>query len=135
MLLLVLISVSLAAGFAVWALALRYPKDSLTGQPTMDFAHEAGETASRHHWRRVVQARRHPDTATGLALTLAALVIIAGASIVGLLAYLVRGDSRLVTLDESLSRWANRHQSDFAIDVINAITHLGATPTVIVLAV
>src|SRR5436853_5755493 len=83
MLLLVLICVPLVAGYVVAAAARRYPRDSATGRPTMDLARGAGETAARHHWRRAIEARRHPGTATGLALTLAGLVIIAGASIVG----------------------------------------------------
>ena len=80
MLLLVLICVPLVAGYVVAAAARRYPRDSATGRPTMDLARGAGETAARHHWRRAIEARRHPGTATGLALTLAGLVIIAGAA-------------------------------------------------------
>lgn len=135
MLLLVLIFVSLTAGVAVAAVARRYPRTSPTGRPSLDLARRAGETAARHHWRRVVEARRHPGATTGLALTLAALIIVASTAIIGTLAYLIRHDSRLVQLDNSLSRWADRNQSDFAVDILETVTHLGATPTVIVLAV
>ncbi|HWI23151.1 MAG TPA: phosphatase PAP2 family protein [Baekduia sp.] len=135
MLLLVLICASLLVGCAVAAAARRYPQASPTGRPTIDLAREAGATAARHHWRRVIEARRHPGTATGLALTLAGMMIIAGTAVVGVLAYLVRSDSRLVELDNSLSHWADRNQSTFSADILDAVTRLGATSTVVVLAV
>jgi undecaprenyl-diphosphatase len=133
---LVLLISSLAAGAAVGAAAWRYPRDSPTGRPALDVARSAGEAAGRRGGiRAALDARRHPGTATGLALSLAVLAIVVAACVVGLLAYLVRSDSRLLDLDSSVSRWADRHQSSVSIDLMDVLTRLGTTPVVIVLAI
>ena len=41
------------------------------------------------------------------------------------LAYLVRGNTDLVRLDESVATWGDRHASAFSTDGLNAVTHLG----------
>src|SRR4051794_31580052 len=118
---------AVAVGYAAW----RYPDVSPTGRPTMDLAVSAGQGAAGHRrLRAIIEARRHPGTATGLFLSIAGLVTIVGAATVGVLAYLVRGDSRLADLDGSVSRWADRHDSPFTLDALDVVTHLGQTAVV-----
>jgi membrane-associated phospholipid phosphatase len=78
-----------------------------------------------------IAKRLDPQAATGLALTLALLLIAGAGVLLGVLAYLVRGDTSLVRLDNSVATWGDRHASPFSTDILNAITHLGA-PSVIV---
>lgn len=90
--------------------------------------------------------RRHPRfdaalakrldrrAATGLALTVALLVIVGGGVLLGVLAYLVRGSGALVQLDETVAKWGDRHASGFSTDGLTAISHLG-DPVVAALAV
>ena len=80
--------------------------------------------------RGALAGRLDPEVATGLALTLALVLIVGGGLLLAVLAYLVRGDTELVRLDESVANWGDRHASPFSTDASNAVTHLGE-PTVV----
>ena len=80
-------------------------------------------------------ARLDPATVTGLALTLALVFAVGGGLLLGMLAYLVRTNSHLVGVDNSVARWGNRHASVFSTHALNLITQLGATYTVVALCV
>lgn len=45
--------------------------------------------------------------------------------LLAVLAYLVRGNTGLVRLDERVASWGDRHASAFSTDGLNAVTHLG----------
>jgi membrane-associated phospholipid phosphatase len=114
-----------------WAGATRRPEP-----PGADTARKAGAAVRRHRGRgAALAARLDPDAATGLALTLALLVIVAAGVLVGVLAYLVRGNTDLVRLDNSVANWGDRHAAPFSTDCLNAITHLGEPTVVVGLAV
>jgi membrane-associated phospholipid phosphatase len=72
------------------------------------------------------------EVATGVGLVLALAVIVGGGVLLGVLAYLVRRDSDLVELDESVAAWGAGHASSFTTDVLDVVTTLGE-PTVVVL--
>jgi len=133
MTLLALLILSLATAGTVAALSRRWARGAgRTAPHTLGMARTAGAVARRHPGRgTALAARLDPQTATGLGLTAALLVVVGGGVLLGVLAYLVRGDTDLVRLDSSVANWGDRHASAFSTDALNAITHLGA-PTVIV---
>ena len=127
MTLLVLVIVATAVACAAALLTLRWPRHAgRTGPPAAGAARKAGAAIRRHPGRgSAIAARLDPETATGLALTLALVVTVGGGVLLGMLAYLVRGDNDLVRLDNSVASWGDRHASAFSTDGLNAITRLG----------
>ena len=135
LLLLVIVATTIAAVVAAltwrWAGATRRPEP-----PGADTARRAGAAVRRHPGRgRALAARLDPEAATGLALTLALLVIVGAGVLLGVLAYLIRGTTDLVRLDDSVANWGDRHAAPFSTDALNAITHLGEPTVVVGLAV
>ena len=133
--LLVLILVSLAAGSATGLLSLRWSQRFGTSRrPSVAAARSAGRFVGEHpRLQALVAARLDPETATGLALTAALILVVGGGLILGLLAYLVRADPHLLGIDGSVARWGNRHATPFSTHGLNAITQLGTTTAVAVL--
>lgn len=80
-------------------------------------------------------ARLDPATATGLALTLALTVTLAGGVILGVLAYLVRTNGHLNRLDRSVAVWGHDHATAFSTHGLNIVTQFGATVTAVFLCV
>jgi len=125
--LLILIAVALLAGLGAGALAWHF-----TGRRrALAAAEEVGEAAgeavedSPGLRRRLLHARLDPERATGLALTLALVVIVAGGVVLGVLAYLVRSKTGLVHLDRSVAVWGDGHSTAFTSSVIGAISDAG----------
>jgi len=133
LLLVVAVTAGLTAGFAAW----RYPRIAKTAAaPASETARKVGEAVGRHRsLRTVMRARLDPAVATGLALTLALAFAIGGGLLLGVLAYLVRANSHLVGIDNSVAKWGNRHASAMSMHVLNGITHLGSIYVIIVLCV
>jgi undecaprenyl-diphosphatase len=125
--LLVLIAIALTAGGLTFAAALRYPHGSAgaTSAPIVD---AVAETSRRHATlRRWIRARRDPRAATGLALSLAFLVTVAGGLVIGLFAILVRSNDTLLRVDTAASEWGFENATGFTDAAIEAITQLGDT--------
>lgn len=135
--LLVLLLVALTVGCAIGVVAWRYPRISTPAPtPTLDTARKVGETVGSHRrLRAIFVARLNPATATGLALSAALVFIIGGGMLLGVLAYLVRTNSHLIGIDNSVANWGNRHASTLSTDGLNVITQLGGTYTVIALCI
>jgi undecaprenyl-diphosphatase len=108
----------LAAGATAWRWAGR------AGAPRTEAA------VARSRWAQ----RLDPRAATGLALTLACTVIVLGGLVAAVLAYLVRGNTEVVRIDSGIAEWGDRNASDFATDVLSAISHIGEPTVVIALA-
>jgi undecaprenyl-diphosphatase len=119
----VLVIVATLTGLAAWAIARRW-----TGRAG---AQRTERVVARSRWA----SRLDPGAATGLALTAALGVIVLAGVLLGALAFLVRGQSGVVRADSSIERWGHDHASNFATDVLNAITHVGEPTVVIGLAV
>jgi membrane-associated phospholipid phosphatase len=134
LLLLVIVATGIAAAVAM--LSLRWTRPAgRTAPPAAEAARKAGAAIRRHPGRGSARAARlDPEAATGLALTLALAAIVAGGVLLGVLAYLVRGETELVRLDNSVARWGDRHASPFSTDGLNAVTELGEPMVVAVLA-
>jgi membrane-associated phospholipid phosphatase len=134
--LLALLILAVTVGCAVGLITWRYPRTPTPSTPTLDTARKVGETVATHRsLRAIMAARLDPATVTGLALTLALVFTIGGGLLLGVLAYLVRSNSRLIAIDNSVARWGNRHASALSTHALNLITQLGGTYTVIALGV
>lgn len=92
-------------------------------------AHATGPSHVRGWW----QARLHPGRATGLALTIAAIAVIAGGFVLGVLAYLSRGNDALLSIDTSAAAWGDRHATEHSTWVLQRVTDLGDTGGVVIL--
>ncbi|HEY8775036.1 MAG TPA: phosphatase PAP2 family protein [Gaiellaceae bacterium] len=132
-LLVLALTVGLTAGLTTW----RYPRFARpAAAPASDTARKVGEAVGRHRsLRAVLHARLDPAVATGLALTLALVFAIGGGLLLGVLAYLVRGNSDLTEIDNSVGKWGNRHASAMSMHVLNVITQLGGIYWIILLCV
>jgi membrane-associated phospholipid phosphatase len=135
--LLVLIVVAVSAGLAASLAAWRYPRVAAgSPAPAFDTARKAGEAAARHPGlRAALGPRLDPETATGLALTLALIASIGGGVGLGLLAYLERTNAALNRVDRSVAGWGHDHASSFSTHALDLVTQLGATLIVVVLCV
>jgi len=108
---LVLLLIAVGAGLGAAFLARRYPEGGATA-PVVEAAREAGEHATGPAGQRAVRsARRDPEKATGLALTLALLVILVGGVVLALLAVVVRSSDLLSGIDSSVAEWATITQA------------------------
>jgi Membrane-associated phospholipid phosphatase len=76
-----------------------------------------------------------PGVATGLALTAAMLATVVGGTIIGVLVYLVRRNSGVVGWDLQVATWAGRHASALATRILDLVTGLGMTVTIVVVSV
>lgn len=132
---LLLLLISVLAGLGTAALTRRYP-GSATAPAVVEVAREAGEHATGPAARRAVRtARLDPEKATGLALTLALLVVLAGGVVLALLAVVVRGTDLLAGIDSSVAEWGDRHASAWSHDALTLVTQLGETWAVVVVAI
>jgi membrane-associated phospholipid phosphatase len=92
--------------------------------------------AERPHVARVGLARRlDPGAATGLALTLALVVLIGGGLVLAVLAFVIRSDPDAIGLDAAAADWGDDEATSFTADVLNAITKVGAPGSIVVLAI
>jgi membrane-associated phospholipid phosphatase len=131
----VLLLIAVLAGLGAAWLARRYPGGT-TAPPVVAAAREAGEHATSATGRRAVRAARlDPEKATGLALTLALLVILAGGVLLALLAVVVRSTDALAGIDSSVAEWGDRHGSAWSHDALTLVTRLGETWLVAIVAV
>jgi undecaprenyl-diphosphatase len=125
---LVLIAVALFAGVLAWAVARRYPYDEPGAVTARPVSRAAEEQAGRHlRLRRWLRARRDPRVATGLLLSLAAGVVVGAGLVIGVLAYLIRGDDALRRIDNGAARWGREHATGASDAIINGATQLGET--------
>ena len=133
---LVLLLLAFAGGTLAAFLASRYPTPVI-GQEPSDAASEllAEETAKRPLLRRTLAGRLDPQTATGLALTLALGLAIVGGLLVGVLAFLMRSSAALVSVDNSAGEWGVHHATPWSTHAIQLVTGLGGTWWVIAFGV
>jgi len=130
-LMLVAIGVATGVAFVTW----HYPTPMASPTPSLAAARAVGRELG-HHTRlhRTIERRFNPKVATGLALTVALGAVVLGGIMLGALAYLVRTNSQLVDLDASVARWGADHAGPVSDRALEAITQLGATWLVVMLA-
>ncbi len=136
---LLLLLVALTVGSLVAVLAAHYPHAAGVSQPSDKAARELGHVIAGHQrlrgLRGHLRGRVDPATATGLALTLALVVILVGVVALGVLAYLIRSNSELAQIDQSIGQWGVDHRADWSTEALELFTWLGDTHLVIALAI
>lgn len=115
----VLLLISVLAGLGAAFLARRWP---VTHTPEA-----VTEAAQKSHL--------DPEKATGLALTLALLVIFIGGVLLALLAVVVRSTDWLAGIDSAVAEWGDTHGGAWTHDALTLVTQLGETWLVCVVAV
>jgi membrane-associated phospholipid phosphatase len=131
-LLILAVTLGLAVGMVVW----RLPHSVAPSQPAVESARKVGETIGRHRaLRRMLQARVDPAAATGLALTLALLIVIGGGFLFAVLAYLVRSNAHLHGVDNGVAKWGNAHASVFSTQGLDVVTQMGGIYVVVALCI
>ena len=134
--LLVLFLVALSVSTIVAWVAWHYPAGIASPTPSVAAAQAVGREIGHHsRLRRFIKSRLNPEVATGLALTVALGAVIVGGFVIGVLAYLVRTNSRLVDLDASVAQWGADHAGSVSERGLTLITQLGETWFVVVLAI
>ena len=134
---LIVIILALATGLTAGLLTWRYPRRTWpVSVPAPEAAEKIGEAARSHPTvRKALDRRRRPESATELALTVALVFVIAAGVILGLLAYLIRTNSHLIGIDNSVARWGNRHATPFSTHALKIATQLGSIQVVLGLCV
>jgi membrane-associated phospholipid phosphatase len=118
----VLLIVALAAGLAIGLAFDRLaPAKGATAAAADALEHAAESAAVRSWW----QMRVDPAAATGLALTAAVALFIIGGSVVAVLAYLVRGNATLASIDSSAAAWGHDHATHASTRALTWVTDLG----------
>jgi undecaprenyl-diphosphatase len=132
--LIALVVVASACGSAAAAVVRRWPKvDPSSPRATATLVEHELEQHSR--LRRFVRARVDPTVATGLVLSAAIAVVIVGFASVGVLVWMVRSHEALARFDRGVATWGGDHATDLSTSVLKAVTQLGSTIGVIVVAV
>jgi membrane-associated phospholipid phosphatase len=133
-----LLLVALTAGSLIMVAAAHYPHTAGVSQPSDRAAAEVGHAIAAHRrlrqLSRVLRGPLDPTTATGLALSLALLVIVVAGIVIGSLAYLIRSNSELAAVDRSVGQWGVDYRADWSMDALHAFTWLGDTRLIIPLA-
>jgi len=130
--LLVVVILSVPAGLAGFLAVRRWPK----ADPARSASEAVGSKIRGHPGpRSFLRSRLDPATATGLVLTLALTLMVVTGVVVGLLAWMIRQDRGVVTVDLAVERWADGHATTFTDAVLGALTHLGDTVTIVVVAI
>jgi membrane-associated phospholipid phosphatase len=127
---LVLIGSALAAMLAVVGVLVaghprfgRHPSDEV-----------AEELARSERMRRYLRRRFDPGRATGLALTVALVLIFLTALAFGVVADMVTSRTGLYRFDSGAAAFGAAHATDRSIDVLLGITQLGSTVVIVVVA-
>jgi undecaprenyl-diphosphatase len=76
---------------------------------------------------RLPSARLDPEELTGLALTVALLLIFGGGVVLAALAVVVRDSHALAGVDGAVADWGNRNASAFSTSGLKLVTDLGET--------
>ncbi len=128
---------ALAAGTAAGLIVWWYPaRRTAPTKPVIATAEAVGDVARRHPRLHPALLRRlDPESETGLGLTLAALFVVGAGVVLGLLAYLVRTNATLASLDNAVAKWGERNASPFSTHALTDVTQLGAIYVVIGLSV
>ena len=128
---LLLLIVSLAAGvliaLAFYRLAPAKGATTAAADAAADAVEAVVESSALRTWWR---ARTDPAVATGLALTAAVAMVIGGGLVIGLLAYLIRGNATLASVDSSAAQWGNDHATALSTRLLTWVTDLGNWPVV-----
>jgi len=100
--------------------------DPASARPADVVAHEI-ERSSRAR----LATRLDPRTETGLLLTLALIVLVAGGVVLGVLGLLVRTNSSLLQVDRSVAPWGEQHMTSLSKSTLDFVTSFGSTGVIL----
>jgi undecaprenyl-diphosphatase len=126
-----LVAVGLCAGLILTLAFVRVSPSEAAIAAANEAIQRADDSPPRSWWQR----RTDPQMLTGLALTASVGLLIAGGAIVGILAYLVRGNSELRAVDSSAANWGHDHATHSSTRLLTWVTDLGDAPMIAVIAV
>jgi membrane-associated phospholipid phosphatase len=132
--LVVLMVIALVTGCAAAMAAWRYPYSaSRESAPTFQVAREGGQRVRRHpRLHSALSARLDPENATGLALTLALILVFGAGLVLAVLAVVVRSHQDLAGIDSSVATWGDRHATGASTHGLKLVTDLGETWTAVI---
>jgi undecaprenyl-diphosphatase len=126
MIVLVAFGPALVAGVIVWLLIRRWP--ALDPASPRVAAHGPSEVLEhRPGLHRFIQARVDPAAATGLALTIALVVVIIGGVAFGSVLAMVRAETGFNHYDVDIATWASTHATDASTALFKLVTELGGS--------
>jgi undecaprenyl-diphosphatase len=125
---------ALVAGAVAWALPNFDPAAPHASTRAV-VATAVRETEAHPRFAANVRTRLDPASLTGLALTVALALAIAGAIAVGALLVMVQRDAGLARYDLGAANWGASHASPTSTDFLRTVSLLGGTACMIVVAV
>lgn len=128
----VLVGAAVAVGLVAWGMFRRWPLLD-PGTPA-GAVHAVEETVSRTSPSSFLQRRLDPEVATGLGLTVGVVAAVIGGGVLAALALIVRSNGPLRSVDRAAATWGATNATDLSTSVLKIVTELGATRTVVVLA-
>ena len=132
--LLVLAVITATTALGAHAIVRRWP--SLDPASPRAAAHAPAEALEhRPHLARLLSQRLDPAAATGLALSVAVVVITASAVGFGVLVLMVRREAGIAGYDLEIARWASEHATDASTTVMKFVTELGGTRVLVPLTI
>ena len=129
---LLLAVVSALAGLLITLVFARLAPAKGATAAAADAVESAIEARGWSGWRR---ARMDPSVATGLALSAALAMMIGGGLVIALLAYLVRNNATLASIDSSVASWGNDNATQLSTRLLTWVTDFGNWPVVPLLCV
>jgi undecaprenyl-diphosphatase len=129
----VVVGVALLSAIAVGALAWRLPNfdPAAPKAPTTTIREEvAAHTGLRH----AIRTRLDAATLTGLALTIALLIVLVAVIAIGALLVMVQHNAGLARYDLSAARWGADHATTGSTHFLRNVSLLGGTPLMIAIA-
>lgn len=111
------------SGVSTWVLATRWP--GLRMGPTIEPADIRTEVARHPRLAAVARSRLDPRSTTGLALTAAIAIVIAGAVGAGILLFMVRRDVGFARFDLSAARFGAQHATSLSTSAMRSLAQLG----------
>jgi membrane-associated phospholipid phosphatase len=120
---------ALIGGFVAWRLP-----DFDPAAPRVDSHAIAEEVVEHPRTATFLHSRLNPSAATGLALTVALGIAVAGAIAIGSLFIMVQHNAGLARYDLSAARWGGDHATSSSTHILKQISLLGGTPVMIVVA-
>ena len=126
----VVVAAGLAVGALVTLLARRWPAVEAPRVPPATI----GEEVHRHpRAAQVLEEQAGPRTLTGVALTVAAVIVVCGGLAVGVLLLMVRRNLGFARWDLSAARWGAEQATELSSRFLRDVSMLGGTAGILVI--
>ena len=123
----------LVSGFVTWLLFKRWPNVDLAAPRATSRGIE-GELRRHPRLALFLESRLDTRTAAGLALTVAAAIVVVGFGAFGLILFMVRTKTGFAHFDVSATRFGAQHATALSTSVLRWFTQLGGAVVLVPLA-